>query len=469
MLERIKKYVEEQNMLKKEDCVIAGVSGGADSVCLLFVLLELQKSIGFQLVAVHVNHELRGEDADADEAFVKNLCCEKNIKCICYSENVESLAKKWKQSTEEAGRSLRRTCFEEVMKTCGGTKIALAHHKNDSAETFLMNLARGTGLKGLGGIAPVQGKFIRPLLCVERKEIEKYLHEKGIPYCTDATNASDDYTRNRVRNHILPYMVAEVNEKTVAHMGETMAYLREVQKFLENQRDSYWEKCVLEGDNRYLLLKEEFEKVPDVIRPMILKKVLSETANREKDIENIHLRSLEELLEKQTGRKMDLPYGIEARKTYQGLEISVKKDLDDGNKEEVFFVPDKEEYTFGEYQISCHLQERNEIEKYMEKGGTNWIDYDIIQNGVSFRTRRPGDYITIDKEGRTQKLKSYFINEKIPQGERDDILLVADGSHIIWIWGYRRNCAYQMTDSTKHVLEININKGEKTWQKKSKY
>ena len=172
MQRKIEQYVSKWDMLKKEDKVITGVSGGADSICLLFVLLELQKKIPFELVVVHVNHGLRGEDADGDEAYVKELCKEHGIVCEIYSENVELIAKNRKQSTEEAGRYVRREAFQKAMQTHGGTKIALAHHKNDSVETFFMNLARGTGLKGLGGIRPVVGEYIRPLLCLERKEIE---------------------------------------------------------------------------------------------------------------------------------------------------------------------------------------------------------------------------------------------------------------------------------------------------------
>ena len=182
MLEKIKSFIAKQDMLEKEDCVIVGVSGGADSVCLLFVLLELQKSIGFQLAAVHVNHGLRGEEATRDENFVKKLCEEKGVPFVSYFENVELLAKKWKQSTEEAGRNFRRDCFEKTLKEMGGTKIALAHHKNDNVETFLWNLCRGTGLKGMRGILPVSGVWIRPLLCLSRKEIETYLEQMGISY-----------------------------------------------------------------------------------------------------------------------------------------------------------------------------------------------------------------------------------------------------------------------------------------------
>ena len=263
MLRKVINFTDKWQMLQKEDCVIAGVSGGADSVCLLFVLLELQKKIGFEIIVVHVNHGLRGPAADEDEAYVKRICREHGIICESYFVNVESIAKNRKQSTEEVGRDVRKECFSKTLQKYGGTKIALAHHQNDSAETFLFHLARGTGLKGLGGILPVNGNVIRPLLCLDRNEIEAYLKEQGVSYCVDQTNASDAYTRNRIRNHVLPYMEENVNGKTVEHINETMEQIRRIQDYLEKQTDSYWEKCVQITDGRYIILTEPYRCVPE--------------------------------------------------------------------------------------------------------------------------------------------------------------------------------------------------------------
>lgn len=460
MLNKIKDYIEKQDMLKKEDCVIVGVSGGADSICLLFVLLELQKSMGFQLVAVHVNHGLRGEDAMSDECFVKEICEKHNIPFVRYFENVELLAKKWKQSTEEAGRNFRRACFEQTMKEMGGTKIALAHHKNDSVETMLMNLARGTGLKGLGGIAPVQGCFIRPLLCVERREIAEFLQVNGISYRVDQTNMSDEYTRNRIRNHVIPYMEENVNGKIVSHVDDTMTHLREVYQYMEEQVSIWKKTCVCESESGILIKEKEFLRIPDVLKSMLLKEVLGQMAEAEKDLESVHVKTLIELFQKQVGRKVDLPYQIEAKRCYEGISFSKKKEDFSSNNAEVIFRPEVMEYMFGNYRISCRIIEQKEMKNYTEKSGVKWFDYDIIKNGISFRTRRPGDYITIHEDGRTQKIKAYFINEKIPQGKRDEVLLVAEGSHVLWICGYRDNCAYRVSEHTKHILEIKVDKGE---------
>ena len=463
MLGKIKAYIEKWHMLQSEDCVIVGVSGGADSICLVLVLLELQKTMGFQMVAVHINHGLRGTDADADETFVKQFCMEHGILFESYFADVELFAKKRKQSTEEAGREVRREFFRQALEKHGGTKVALAHHQDDNAETLLLNLTRGTGLKGLGGIAPKKDCFIRPLLCVRRREIEDYLKERNVLYCTDMTNESDEYTRNRIRNHVLPYLEEHINSKTVEHMNETMEQLRQVQAYLDEQAQAAFECCVEKVDSKYLVKQERYADIPEVLRQLVLKKVLVKLAGREKDLEAVHIKQLQELFKKQTGRTVHLPYQMVAKRVYDGICIGQQEMKSLQNKEDnVFEMTDFEKnfQAMGK-EIQCKVYEKGVFSpKTFEKSDTACFDCDIIENNICFRTRQEGDYITIHPDGRTQKLKAYFINEKIPQDLRDEILLVADGHHILWIVGYRKNCLYQIQEKTKKVLEININEGE---------
>ena len=464
MLEKVKDYVERYQMLTSEDRVIVGVSGGADSVCLLLVLLELKKNIGFDIVAVHVNHGLRGVDADADEAFVKRFCEERDVPLEVYFADVQSIAKEKKQSTEEAGREVRKEFFEQVRVKHGGTKIALAHHQNDNAETFVFRLARGTGLKGLGGMAPIKGQMIRPLLCVRRTEIEAYLQKQEVLYCTDKTNESDIYVRNLIRNQVIPRLEEGVNSKTVEHISDTMEQIRLVQEYLEEQTEAYLRQSVKQTEKGYLVLEEMYQQVPEVLKRLLLKEVLARVCRKEKDLEGVHLRQIQELFAKQTGRKIDLPYHTEAKRVYEGIEIYRKGKAFDEPAEEIFWNAQESEASFRwkDKTIHCRVMNKNEIDgETLEKSNTKRFDCDIIKHNICFRTRREGDYITIHPDGRTQKLKTYFINEKIPQEERDKILLVADGNHIMWIVGYRVNCVYQTKENTGCVLKIRIDKGEK--------
>lgn len=458
MLERVKQYIEKWHMLKSEDRVIVGISGGADSVCLVLILLELQKELGFDMVGVHVNHGLRGQAAKEDEEFVEKLCQRYGIACESYFENVELIAKKRKQSTEEAGREVRRECFSKAIKKYRGTKIALAHHQDDSAETMLIHLARGTGLRGLGGIAPVKGNVIRPLLCVRRREIEAFLQERKESYCVDDTNASDQYTRNRIRNHVLPYLEEQVNPKAIEHMNETMEQIRQVQELLDAWTEDAWGKCVSEEFQSYCIDEEAYKKVPSVVQSLLLKRVMATVAGCEKDLEAIHVSQIQELFTKQTGRKIDLPYGMEAKRNYQGISVYRREDVTRDMPDEILYDVAQPEATFhwGTKTILCKIRNADTF----EKSSAGMFNCDIIKSNISFRTRREGDYITIHPDGRTQKLKSYLINEKIPQSERDQLLLVAEGSHVLWIVGYRKSSAYQVCADTKRILEISVYEGE---------
>lgn len=463
MLKKVKEYAARWDMIKETDKIVVGVSGGADSICLLFVLLELQQEIPFELIAVHVNHGIRGEDAKRDELYVQNLCRKYQIPCVTYHENVELIAKNRKQSTEEAGRDVRRACFQEVMKQMAGTKIALAHHQNDNAETFFMNLARGTGIKGMGGIRPVSGEFIRPLLCVSRNEIEAYLAEKQIVYCMDQTNTTDDYTRNRIRNRVIPYLEAEVNANVVSHVNETMEQLQQVWKLLEAQTKEAVQMCTEKREEAFVVMENAFLKVPQVLQPFVLRDVLVKVTGKEKDIESAHLKQIQELFAKQAGKKIDLPYNAEAKRVYEGICIQTKGQDKREEFEEIIELHEGETKEVVWKKNKIRLRFRKDFvgsEKSEQKGSTKWFDCGIIKNGISVRTRKPGDYITIHPDGHTQKLKSYFINEKIPQEKRDEILLVADGSHILWVLGYRAGCTAKINENTKHVLEIQMIEGE---------
>lgn len=447
MQDKVRKYVEKWSMLCAEDKVIVGVSGGADSVCLLLMLVEFQKEMGFEMAAVHVHHGIRGDAADSDEAYVRRLCEEHGIFLYSYREDVVSLAKKRKQSIEEAGRDARRRCFEKAMNAFGGTKIALAHHKDDNVETLLLNLARGSALRGLGGMRPVNDAFIRPLLCLRRAEIEGYLEERNCRYCSDASNDEDDYTRNRIRHKVIPVMESDVNERFVDHAHEAMEGLRLLQDYVEEEVKKWKETCMKEP---HLLEEETFLQVPEALKGYVIRAVLLEETGQAKDIGSVHIQELRALFTRQSGRRLDLPYDICAVRCYRGIRFEKK-----GTEKEENVLP----------EIECRLFDNKDGLNIPEKANTKWIDYDIIKSDIKIRTREAGDYIVIDEMGKKQKLKSYFINEKIPQEKRDHIPLLADGSHIIWIIGHRISAAYKVTERTRRILEIRI-KGEEKWQKK---
>ena len=448
MYQKVKAYVKKWHMLQKEDSVIAGISGGADSVCLLFMLLKLQKELGFALMAVHVNHGIRGAEAERDEAYVKRLCRQWNVRLKVYRENVPAYAKEHGMTEEEAGRDIRRTCFCKVLKEWGGTKIALAHHENDNVETLLWNLCRGTGIRGLGGIAPVNDVWIRPLLCVKRQEIESYLKKRGISYCTDTTNADRRYMRNRIRMDVIPYLEDCVNTESVSHMGKTMERMYELEQYILEEVGQYKESCTDWKNGRRIIRQTEYTRIPKALRDNVLHAILCETAGRRKDIEEVHVQMLRDLFTKQVGKRIDLPYGVTAIRTYEGVRF-------EKNIPEASYAGDENEL----FSIRVFDREPGNV-TFPEKIYTKWFDYDIIKNTVKIRHRIAGDSIVINRYGGRKKLKQYFTDQKVPQEDRDKIWIAADGDEVLCIVGYRQSQKYQITEKTTKILEIQYYGGE---------
>jgi tRNA(Ile)-lysidine synthase len=454
-------------MIKKDDLIILGLSGGPDSMCLFHLLLAYKEIVPFSLCAVHVNHMLRKE-ANEEAIFVQDECDKFDVPCHVITIDVAALAKKEKISTEEAGRMARYQAFEQILQIEAGLtdvdekkvsdpskgKIAIAHNKNDVAETVLFNLFRGTGMQGLGGIDPINGNIIRPILCLKREEIERYLKENDISFCTDLSNVEDIYTRNRIRKHILPYAEKEINDQAINHIAETTETLRDAQDFIMSAVGEAKKQTIIERKHKIFIKKEEFELLHVTIKNELLRSVLFELSGKQKDITRIHISDLRNLFDKQVGKEISLPYQMLARRAYDGIIL--------GEKEEgaEVYVPKKLEMgkqmdpILGE--VSVEIIDKRNLTEIPEKTCTKWFDYDKIKRYLFLRTRKSGDYIVINKEGNKKKIKEYMINQKIPKEERDKMVLLADGDHIVWIPGYRISETYKVTEETKRVIKIHI-------------
>ena len=458
-------------MLTCGDRVIAGVSGGADSVCLFLMLLELREKIGFDLIAVHVHHGLRGEAADQDQQFVEALCEQHRIPLEIFRVNLESIAKKRKQSLEEAGRMVRREAFDSVCKKYGGNKIALAHHQNDNAETLLWNLSRGTGLDGLGGIRPVNGKFIRPLLCMNRKEIEEYLAKRKQSYCIDETNAETDYTRNKLRHLVLPILEEQVNSAAVRHMNETMEQIWELQEYMQEQVEAAYQECVQEHFEKVCWIQiqqKSFEIFPELIKKMVIRKGMEQVGGKKRDLSHKHVDVMMELMNKQVGRTLDLPYEMHAKRNYEGIRLEKQRTYSFGEEKKAEImqecmaelnIPGETILADRNLKLRCKILEKPKnlsIKDIPQKIYTKWFDYGIIKSSLYIRTRQAGDTIVIDEKGHQKKLKNWFVDEKIPKEVRDSQLLLAENNEILWVLGHRMSQAYQVKQSTKWILQIEV-------------
>lgn len=457
MVERVLEYIRKHQMIEAGECIIAGVSGGADSVCLLFVLMELRDILHFSLEAVHVEHGIRGGESLEDALFTERLCREKGIPYHLYTYDVPKRAKEERLTLEEAARKCR---YEAFALACAGkesAKIAVAHHQDDQAETILWNLARGTGLRGLCGMKPVNGRIIRPLLEISRGEIEAYLKEKGQDFCTDSTNLTDDYTRNRLRHQILPSMEEGLNVQARAHIAQAGERIRKAQEYLEALAKEKADGMAEARDGEIWISAEEFRKEEEVMREYMLRIWLERLGEGLKDVGAVHMEGLLNLAKRQSGRSLTLPGDRTARRTGEYLVLGKKEKppgaegLKASPEEAVLFVPGTSRW--GKYRVIASLEEYKK-QIIPEKKYTKWLDYDTIKNTIQLRSRRSGDYFTAD--GGRRKLKKYFIDEKVLREQRDQVLLLAEGSHILWAVGYRISEKCKVTEHTKILLKIQI-------------
>lgn len=459
--QKVQEYVEKYQMISPGDVVVAGVSGGADSVCLLYLLLSMRQKLDFKILVVHVNHQLRGREADGDQEFVGMLCEEKKLPFYPISRNIREMAERKKLTLEEAGRVARYQAFEEVCHRWGGTKIALAHHQDDQAETMIHHMARGTGLRGLCALKPVSGNRIRPMLCMTREETEQYLLEKGQSWRTDQTNLDDEYTRNKIRHHVIEFLTAQVNPRAVSHMAETSEELGEIQELLE-ELEKEKRRTKVQREKEGTLLLESLRKEKPVLQRRILLAECKCVAGKNKDFTRVHSEDLLKLWEKQVGKQIFLPYGLTAERTYQGIFIRKKEEKHSSSRENTRFSGQKlnpvGDTKIGEYTISCQVFPKNN-QGITEKKYTKWFDYDKIKDSLVLRYRRSGDRISVHPSGGSKKLKDYMIDNKIPRADRDHIPLLADGNHILWVIGHRISESYKVKNETKRIIQIQIKGG----------
>lgn len=469
MLNKIKNFIDKYNMIQKGDRIVVGVSGGADSVCLFDVLLKLAPVYGHTLFVVHVNHGIRGKEADEDEAYVKKLCLDNQVSFTAIKTDVRAIAVKEGLSEEEAGRKVRYEAFYHCFTENKCNKIAIAHNKNDNAETILFHLFRGSGIKGLTGIQPIRDVIIRPLLNTGRDEIEAYLNENGISYRTDRTNLTSDYTRNKIRHQIISFAKEEINSAAVEHIVSAANKLAEIESYLEKNIEIGFRNSVtyLEEKKSYVIDINKLKQEDPVLQKGIIRRTLTQLATRAKDLETLHVELVLDLMEKQSGKVLNLPYGILAMKSYGTIILkTVKRDENQpGVKDSKFLTEQKLNIPGITYLPQTNQFLRTKLINYKKNmiiprnGCTKWFDYDKIKNTILVRTRREGDYIQIDSAGNKKKIKSLFIDEKIPRELRELLPLVADGSHIMWVIGGRMSEAYKIDEETKVILEINLDGG----------
>ncbi len=460
--DKVLKFNERNRLFGKGDRIVVGVSGGKDSICLLDVLDKCREEFDLKLLVVHINHCLRGEDADRDQAFVEALAKERGLDFYCEKIDVREVAKERKMSEEEAGRHVRYQIMQHVCMEKGFTKIAVAHHQGDVAETVLFQMFRGSGPRGLSGIHAKREYTIRPILFAEPEEISAYIEENNLPYRVDSTNLMEEYTRNKLRLRVFPYVQKEINPRAKQHVAKAAQKIAMQNNYIERQAKKEYMRVIHVERGEYYYDCEEFDALDIVIKLEIIRLVLKNFRDSVKDITEKHYKMIISLSGKVAGKQVTLPGNICVERRYGCVWF---KNVSNEERKELYveceFPFEKVlEIRKERMRLDMDVVLREELpEEIPQKDYTKWFDYDKIKGGVRLRNPQDGDYFIMDASGKRKKLSRYFIDEKIPSSERKKEVVLTDGDHILWAIPGRISSAYKVTEETKRVLVVMISQG----------
>lgn len=419
-LKQVKATIDEFSMLEDGESVLVGLSGGADSVALLYAL----KNLGYNVRACHLNHCLRGDEADRDENFCKRLCEKLNIPFVSMRKNIAEYAEKSKKSIETTAREVRYSFFNAQKQ---GGKIATAHTASDTIETMLFHLARGTGLTGICGIPPVRDDIIRPIIACTRLEVEDYLRRINQDYVTDSTNLTDEYTRNRIRNQIVP-ILKQINPKAEkAAVGLSFRLINE-EDFLEKTANEKIQNAKFKDG----WLVCEFNNAHKAVKQRMLKNICKISKVPMHEFTSKHVQALESLIETQNpSARISLPSGFIAKREYEILKIERETDKTHTKNNQILLktLIDKD-HAQTELKISIRKYKKNNL--FYKTFNTFYVCCDTIDmQSCVLRTRQTGDKIRLTQNGGSKTLKKLMIEKKIPSEKRDSLVVIADKYGII--------------------------------------
>lgn len=439
--EDVLSVIKRYNMLENCDRIVVGLSGGADSVCLLSVLNSLKAEYGFSLVAAHINHGIRGAEAQRDEESCKRLCESLDVPLEILHADIPTLSKQQGIGEEECGRIVRYDFFRSLAGERG--KIATAHNLNDNAETLLLNLVRGAGSKGACGIPPVRDNIIRPLIETDRESIEKYCEENELQYVTDSTNLECEYSRNKIRIKVLPTL-CEINQNAVSALSGFASRMREQEAFLESVVNEKYALCVKNS----VLYEAEFSALDIFLKKRIAGRFLSELSHGEVEAKHIDdfLRFVGsgKALVTASATEIVSRDGKIFKKPEQAEQFSVDFSLDDKAVNLPFC------------EISIEKYDTKDLQNLNKDILDNLIDCDKISNTLILRSRKDGDKFTFSKRRVTKTVKKLFNEDKIPPEVRNRMVILDSDGEVVWLRGYGTNKKFRIGANTKKAIKLNI-------------
>ncbi|MDP2891977.1 MAG: tRNA lysidine(34) synthetase TilS [Bacillota bacterium] len=461
MIEKVRKTIKEYAMLRRGQKAVCGVSGGPDSMALLTCLHQLGKEAGFSVIAAHLDHAIRtGSGKDAE--LVKSYCMKLGVPFFYERVDVANAAREQGIGIEEAGRQERYGFFNRLLRKEKADRIAVGHTMDDNAETVLMNLMRGSGTAGLRGIRPVQGNIIRPLLFIEKKEILEYLKENGIPYAIDETNLSLDYTRNRVRNVLLPAM-QQFNPGICATLSRCAKSISDDEGLLQLLTDAFYDTCAKNTETGIALEIAQLKRA----HPALGKRVVREAAARLaclKDLVSANVDDVLGLLGSRAGSIIDLPAGLVARRGFSRIELSRDAGTGQNYGEIALNIPGLTQAPGFGCAFCAEVLEDVPADLKSHAKDTEYFDFDVLPKDAVIRARREGDRIRPLGCG-GMKLKKYLSERRVERWNRDKIPLVASGPEVIWAVGLGISDKAKVTSGTCRFLKISYIKNESGQEK----
>lgn len=449
----VKQNILENNLIEAGDNVLIGLSGGPDSIFLFHNLRILKEELSFKLYASHINHMYRGIDAQHDEDFVRELCAKYGVKLFVKRKHAGEYAKEIKVTEEEAGRILRYNFFKDNLNEVGGGKIAVAHNLNDQAETVLQRIIRGSGVDGLSAMSYKKDNVIRPMLNVSKKEVLEYLHLNNFEYCVDKTNFQDIYGRNKVRLNLIPYLEENFNpniQNALFRMSETM---ERDKKIIEKYIELKFNDVFIENNNYRIILdlkKLKHMEVGETAR--IIRMAMDKLKGNTTNLEMKHINNALELIKSgKTGKKINFSEGFTIEISYDNFIINKIVEIIPNFEYNIvlnkpLYIPE-----VGKTLI-CSVMDVREYKK--EDKSSISLDYDLVNNKLIVRNRRPGDSMVPCGMTGSKKIKDIFIDLKIPTEERDRALIIEDDSNILWLEEFRIHNDYKVSSSTTKILNI---------------
>ncbi|MGB9665379.1 MAG: tRNA lysidine(34) synthetase TilS [Ignavibacteria bacterium] len=453
VVQKALKFIREQELLKNGDSVVVGLSGGPDSVFLLKLLLIIQNIFNLKIYAAHLNHKLRGKESDEDEEFVKEFCKMNKIECVIGVRNIKTIAQETKRSIEETARLERYRFFNEVLQKFKANKIATGHTLNDNAETMIFNFIRGSGVSGLRGIPVKRDNIIRPLLGLTKDEIIDFLKEERISYRVDSSNLNEDFTRNFIRNKIIPLLL-ELNPNLYETLSITSDLLRLLEKYIHVEESKFEKLFVSKKDDKLLRIKiEQNVDYKNYLMMDLIRKKINSIFNIQLGYEKT--KEITNLIKQEKGTTIQISEKILALKESNSILVLVEPEFEEVNISITYDSKLQKYYgSYFEFKISSGPIKEAKIS---DNPLVEFFDADKIKHKLVLRNWKPGDKFIPLGMKYSKKVSDILTDAKIPSIFRKQILVLCDGPEIVWLVGVGLSERYKITKETKKVIKARIN------------